>query len=236
MDVTKPLGLPSSQTAKSGRLAARCVSSSTPAAAPAGASGPTADDAAAPWLLVGLGNPGGLYHETRHNVGFDTIDALGNSEGVVLNGIRDKALVAKHVMYGKRVILAKPQTFMNLSGDPVAALAKYFKVPLQKVLVIYDDLDLDVGVVRLRPKGGAGGHNGMRSIIARLGDQGFPRIRIGIGRPSARIPTERYVLQKFDKREREEVEFAIQTAIDMARACVRDGLEKAVSTSNLPKA
>eukprot|EP00798_Chlamydomonas_sp_ICE-L_P010254 gene10254-8172_t len=143
----------------------------------------------APWLIVGLGNPGGNYENTRHNIGFMLIDELARMESIDCRKLEKSAAVGRGEMCGKKVILAKPVTFMNNSGESVSALAKFYKVPLNHVLVISDDLDQPTATIRLRAKGGHGGHNGLRSIMARMGNsQDFPRIKIGIGRPSGPTP------------------------------------------------
>lgn len=189
-----------------------------------------------PWLIVGLGNPGGKFEGTRHNVGFAMIDAISRSEGISMTGMQNKALVGKGRICGIPVLLAKPQTYMNLSGESVSPLALYYKVPIQRVLVMYDDLDLDSAVLKLLPKGGHGGHNGMRSIIASFkSSKDFPRLRFGIGRPPGNMPTAAYVLQKFDKRETEEVDYSLGRVVDAVQMIMLEGLDKAVSQWNTPR-
>ncbi|KAG0494914.1 hypothetical protein HPP92_005908 [Vanilla planifolia] len=140
-----------------------------------------------PWLLVGLGNPGKTYQGTRHNVGFEMLDAIAEAEGISVSSIRFKALIGKGHIGDVPVMLAKPQTFMNASGESVGSLVSYFNIPLNQLLLMYDDLDLPFGKLRLLPKGGHGGQNGMRSVINHLkGSRDFPRLRIGIGRPPGR--------------------------------------------------
>ncbi|XP_022954859.1 peptidyl-tRNA hydrolase, chloroplastic-like isoform X2 [Cucurbita moschata] len=137
-----------------------------------------------PWLIVGLGNPGKKYERTRHNVGFEMVDAVAVVEGISMSSASFKALIGKGFIGDVPVMLAKPQTFMNASGESVGAIVSYYKIPLKQVLVIFDDLDLPFAKLRMLPKGGHGGHNGMRSIIDHLkGSRDFPRLRIGIGRP-----------------------------------------------------
>ncbi|CAN6879854.1 unnamed protein product [Brassica oleracea] len=163
-----------------------------------------------PWLIVGLGNPGKKYQGTRHNVGFEMVDALAEAEGISMNTVNFKALFGKGVIGNIPIMLAKPQTFMNASGESVGQIVSFYKIPLKQVLVIYDDLDLPFGKLRLLPKGGHGGHNGMRSIIDRLkGSRDFPRLRIGIGRPPGKMDTANYVLRQFNKQEQEEVVGAV---------------------------
>ena len=135
------------------------------------------------WLVVGLGNPGEQYRNTRHNMGFLTLDLLAEREKVKINRIRFHAVTADMTFGGERVLLMKPQTYMNLSGEAVREAAQFYKIPADHVLVIYDDVSLPVGKLRIRPSGSAGGHNGIKNIIAHLGTDVFPRIKIGIGAP-----------------------------------------------------
>ncbi|KAK9840792.1 hypothetical protein WJX81_005049 [Elliptochloris bilobata] len=182
------------------------------------------------WLLVGLGNPGPRYAPTRHNVGFQLLDELARREGIAVDKLQKKAATGRGHLCGKRVVLAKPLTFMNLSGDSVSALVQFYKVPLKRLLVIYDDLDTDVGAVRFRAKGGTGGHNGMRSISQRLGGKNeFPRLRIGIGRPTSSIPIASYVTQPFTSSEKREVEGAIAEGIQVIETLLSLGVERALS-------
>uniref|UniRef100_A0A9I9CDN0 peptidyl-tRNA hydrolase n=1 Tax=Cucumis melo TaxID=3656 RepID=A0A9I9CDN0_CUCME len=133
-----------------------------------------------PWLIVGLGNPGKKYDRTRHNVGFEMVDAVAEAEGISISNVSFKALIGKGFIGDVPVMLAKPQTFMNASGESVGAIVSYYKIPLKQVLVIFDDLDLPFAKLRMLPKGGHGGHNGMRSIIDHFkGSRDFPRLRIG---------------------------------------------------------
>jgi len=147
-------------------------------------------------LVVGLGNPGRKYAGNRHNVGFQCLDRLAEAWGLSFSRRKHKALLAQGEIGGLRVILTKPQTFMNLSGETVERMARFYKVPPENILVIYDDLDLPVGRIRLRPEGGSGGHKGMKSIMEHLGCNGFPRLRVGIGRPVHGDPVD-YVLGDF---------------------------------------
>ena len=161
------------------------------------------------WLIVGLGNPGPEYRNTRHNIGFDVIDALAHSYRIHLRERKHRAVFGAGEMLHKRVVLAKPMTYMNLSGQAVAALSKSLGVAPNRVLVIADDLDMDLGKVRVRERGSSGGHNGHKSIIVSLRTQDYPRIKIGIGRGGATID---HVLSKFEPDEQEFVENAIQLA------------------------
>ncbi|GAB4816082.1 hypothetical protein N2152v2_003128 [Parachlorella kessleri] len=182
------------------------------------------------WLVVGLGNPGPRYEHTRHNVGFMVIDALARMESITVDRLQENAAVGRGRCCGKKVLLAKPMTFMNNSGESVGRLARFYRVPAERILVVYDDLDLPSAKVRLRAKGGHGGHNGMKSISAHLqGSKDFPRIRVGIGRPEGQMPIPTYVLQDFSKVEREEIDVAIQEGVDLVKAVLTLGMEKAVS-------
>ncbi|HIE57172.1 MAG TPA: aminoacyl-tRNA hydrolase, partial [Anaerolineales bacterium] len=156
-----------------------------------------------PYLLVGLGNPGREYSDTRHNVGFMSVDRLAERLGVTFTRTQSKALLTDARYQGVRIYLAKPQTYMNLSGQAVGALVKFYKIPLENLLVLYDDVDLPFDTLRLRPKGGSAGHKGMRSIIQQLGTQEFPRLRLGVGRSFGSRQAADYVLKPFSRQESE---------------------------------
>lgn len=183
-----------------------------------------------PWLIVGLGNPGARYDGTRHNVGFLVLDTLAGRLGLSLNRAQDKALQSRANIAGRQVVLAKPITFMNVSGEAVGKLTRYYKIPSHKVLIVHDDLDLPTGKVRLRARGGHGGHNGMRSITQHLkGSQDFPRLKIGIGRPAGQLPVASFVLQAFNKAEATDIDIAVQECCDIVHSIMAVGLEKALS-------
>jgi PTH1 family peptidyl-tRNA hydrolase len=137
------------------------------------------------WLIVGLGNPGAQYARTRHNMGFLTLDLLAEQQKLKIDRIKFKAVVCQCELWGRRCLLMKPQTYMNLSGEAVREAAQFYKVPADHVLVLYDDVSLPVGKIRVRPSGSAGGHNGIKNIIAHLGTDVFPRVKIGTGAPAA---------------------------------------------------
>lgn len=169
-------------------------------------------------------------------VGFLAIDALAAAEGISVTSQQLRAIVGRGTVAGTPVLLVKPQTFMNSSGEAVVPLLKYYKVPPSRCLVLYDDLDIDVAALRLRQKGGHGGHNGMRSIITCLGgNQDFPRLRIGIGRPQGSRQVIDHVLTTFDKHESADIEVSIQQTADVVRTVLALGVEKAVSLSGAPK-
>ncbi|HJV16995.1 MAG TPA: aminoacyl-tRNA hydrolase [Bacillales bacterium] len=168
-------------------------------------------------MIVGLGNPGKQYEQTRHNIGFEVIDALSEQLGIPLNQSKLKGLYGMGFYKGEKVLLLKPLTYMNLSGESIRAVMDYYQVDLENLLVIYDDLDLPVGKIRLRQKGSAGGHNGIKSTIAHLGTQQFNRIRIGIDRPTTSMPIPDYVLGRFHKDKQPEVQEAVEKS---TKACV----------------
>jgi PTH1 family peptidyl-tRNA hydrolase len=184
------------------------------------------------YLVIGLGNSGREYRQNRHNVGFLALDQLAERLGVTFSRVESKALVSKSEYQGKRLILAKPQTFMNLSGQATSALVKFYKVPLPNLLVVYDDVDLPLGVLRLRPGGGSAGQKGMASIIERLGTQDFARLRIGIERPPGRMNAAAYVLQDFSSSEQEELGATLNRAVEAILVYVSLGLEAAMNQYN----
>ena len=184
------------------------------------------------WLIVGLGNPGRKYDGNRHNAGFHVVDRLADAHGLHFNKRRNRARLALGTIDGIRVVLVKPQTYMNLSGEAVAGVARFYKVSPDRILVVFDDLDLPLGSLRLRWKGGAGGHKGVASIIARLNSRDFPRLRIGIGRPPGRMSPEAYVLQDFKDEKKLIMEETYQRAIEVIQVALRDGIEMAMNQFN----
>ncbi len=187
-----------------------------------------------PYLLIGLGNPGREYRENRHNVGFMVIDRLCVRLNVPMNRLQSNALVGSARHAGRRLILAKPQTFMNLSGSAAKGLVRFYKVPLENVLVIHDDLDLPFGVLRLRPGGGSGGHKGVASVIESLRSQAFPRLRVGIGRPPGNMDPADYVLQDFPEEAMFDLSALLERAADAALAFVSEGIGAAMNRFNRP--
>jgi PTH1 family peptidyl-tRNA hydrolase len=185
-----------------------------------------------PYLIAGLGNPGPKYAANRHNVGFRCVERLAVDLGLVFDKRQERALVALGTCDGRRVILAKPQTFMNESGRAVVPLHRFYKVPLERLMVVYDDLDLPLGTVRLRPEGGSGGHKGMRSIIERLGTGDFSRLRIGIGRPPGGMDPAAYVLQDFSADEELLLEEMLERAVLAIETWLSEGIEEAMSRYN----
>ncbi len=186
------------------------------------------------FLIAGLGNPGREYQQTRHNAGFMFANALAEKVGITFSRMEMKAIVAKTRIEGYQVVLAKPQTYMNRSGQAVSSLVRFYKIPLNGLLVVYDDVDLPFGAVRMRPGGGAGGHNGMRSIIQSLGSQDFPRLRIGVNRPPGQMDAADYVLQDFTMVEQKELGEIFSHAIDAAMLFITQGLDMAMNNANSP--
>jgi peptidyl-tRNA hydrolase, PTH1 family len=167
-------------------------------------------------LIVGLGNPGKKYESTRHNVGFHVIDEVAKNLNINLNQEKFKGMFGFETIAGQKVFLLKPLTYMNLSGESVRPLMDFYKIGIDDVLIVYDDLDLPPGKIRLRQKGGHGGHNGIKSLLAHLGNENFKRIRIGVGRPEAGEPVANYVLSTFAPQEKQEVADAVVLA---GKAC-----------------
>jgi len=190
------------------------------------------EDDIARYLIVGLGNPGREYQLNRHNIGFMLIDRLCRELLTTPGMVQSKAIIAKAQFAGKKVILAKPQTYMNLSGQSVSSLVRFYKIPYDRLLVAHDDLDLPLGTIRLRPGGGSGGQKGVSSIIQQLGTQNFPRLRIGIGRPPGRMDAAAYVLQDFNQEERELLPEVLDRAAKAALAFIEHGLETAMNQFN----
>lgn len=181
-----------------------------------------------PALVVGLGNPGPDYAETRHNVGFRVVEQLATrAGGGRFSKHRTNADVLEGRLAGRRVVLAKPRTYMNVSGGPVAGLLKYYGVAAEDLVVVHDELDLGFGVVRLKRGGGEGGHNGLRSVSQSVGTRDYLRVRFGIGRPPGRQDPADFVLRRFSGAEVKDLEFAVDLAADAAEALISEGLEPA---------
>jgi PTH1 family peptidyl-tRNA hydrolase len=178
------------------------------------------------WLAVGLGNPAGEYGDTRHNAGADAVRTLARREHVELaRNKRVRCEVAETTVSGIRFVLAVPSSYMNRSGDPVQAVAAWYKVPLERLVVCHDDLDVPVGGIRLKRGGGDGGHNGLRDVDRALGSRDYLRVRIGIGRPPGRMPSRDYVLRRFQPAERDIIEVTLEHAADAIVMLATDGLE-----------
>ena len=185
------------------------------------------------WLVVGLGNPGEKYARTRHNMGFLTLDLLAEREHVKIDRIKFKATTAQATVGGARCLLLKPQTYMNLSGEAVREAAQFYKIPADHVLVIYDDVSLPVGKLRVRPTGSAGGHNGIKNIIAHLGTQDFPRVKIGTGAPAGGgADMIDWVIGEPSKAEKQVLLESFEKAVDAAACIIEHGCQKAMNDFN----
>jgi len=182
------------------------------------------------YIIVGLGNPGKEYENTRHNTGFMFIDKLADKYNISVTKEKFKALIGDGMIEGKKVLLVKPQTFMNLSGDSLIEIVNFYKEDIQNVIVAYDDIDLDVGKLRIRSQGSAGTHNGMKSVIANLKTNEIKRIRIGIGKPDINLVD--YVLGNFSKADREVLDVAISGAVNAIEIMVGKNVESAMQVYN----
>ena len=186
------------------------------------------------WLVVGLGNPGEKYAKTRHNMGFLTLDLLAEREKIRIDRLKFKAVTAQATFGGARCLLMKPQTFMNLSGEAVREAAQFYKIPPEKVLVIYDDISIPVGKIRVRPSGSAGGHNGIKNIIAHLGTDQFPRVKVGVGAPGQEGDMIDWVIGNPSQAERKILQDSFERAIGAAECIIREGgsCQKAMNLYN----
>jgi peptidyl-tRNA hydrolase, PTH1 family len=185
-----------------------------------------------PYIIVGLGNPGREYRDTRHNIGFMLIDKLVERLGARSMRVQSKAIITTAQYEGRKIILAKPQTFMNLSGQAVQGLSRFYKIPQENLMVAHDDLDLPFCALRLRPAGGSAGQKGIASIIQQLCTPDFARLRLGIDRPPGRMDAAAYVLQAFTQKESQQVAELLDKAADAALTWVTDGLDMAMNRFN----
>ena len=185
------------------------------------------------YIIAGLGNPTMQYEGTRHNAGFDVIDALADKYNISVDGRKNRAYIGKGIIEGQKVLLVKPQTYMNLSGESIGGRVDYFKIDVeQDLIVIDDDISLSPGQIRIRKKGSAGGHNGIKNIIAHLGTQVFPRIKVGVGEKPKKYDLADYVLSHFTKAEREEMEEGYQKAIQAVEKILAGEMEAAMNEFN----
>lgn len=187
------------------------------------------------YVLAGLGNPGKEYERTRHNTGFEAIDYLSALYRIPVGKEKFKALLGEGMIQGEKVLLVKPQTFMNNSGEALRAIMDFYRLESEKLIVIYDDIDLDSGMIRIRARGSAGTHNGMRSILYHLGTEEFPRIRIGIGKPDPRVDLISYVLSKQSQEEQRTMIEAIEKVSEAVAVIMTSGIEAAMSKFNEAK-
>ncbi|WRX24929.1 Peptidyl-tRNA hydrolase - like 3 [Theobroma cacao] len=186
-----------------------------------------------PWLFLGLGNPGDKYKGTRHNVGFEMIDKFAETQGIEMNTLHCKAIFGQGFVGDSAVLLAKPQTYMNLSGESTGPLAAYYKLPLNRVTVFHDDMDLPCGVLRLQNKGGHGSHNGLKSVIYHFrGNREFAQLRIGIGRPPGQMDPKAFLLQKFNASARERIDTALQEGVDALKLLLSKGFTESARRFN----
>jgi peptidyl-tRNA hydrolase, PTH1 family len=195
------------------------------------------DDGVSIYLIAGLGNPGREYRNTRHNIGFMVVDHLSSAMNVTISRMQSKAMFGMGTDRDNKIILVKPVTFMNLSGQAIASLVRFYKVPIEHLLVIHDDIDLPLGTLRMRPSGSSAGQKGIASTIERLGTEDFARLRVGVGRPPGQKMAADYVLQPFSRDEQETLGFVLDRAVDAALTFVRSGLDTAMNRYNgaLPK-
>lgn len=185
------------------------------------------------YIIAGLGNPSREYKNTRHNIGFDVIDYLADKNNIDVSTIKHKALIGKGIIGGEKVILVKPQTYMNLSGESLIDVCQYYKIDVEnELIVIYDDIALDVGSIRVRKKGSAGGHNGMKSIIQHLSTENFMRIRMGVGEKPKGYDLADYVLGHFTGPERDLMDKAAISATEAIKLIMDEGIDKAMSQYN----
>lgn len=183
-------------------------------------------------VIAGLGNPTGKYEGTRHNVGFMALDRLADKHGISVDTKKHRAYIGKGVIAGQKVILAKPQTFMNLSGDSIQQIAAYYKVEPEDIIILFDDISLDVGMIRIRKKGSAGGHNGIKSIIACLNSSDFPRVKVGVGNKRPGQDLADYVMGTIPKAQRELLDEALDHAVDAVELMLAGEVEQAMNLYN----
>lgn len=184
------------------------------------------------YLIIGLGNPGREYEMTRHNIGFLAVDRLAKRWGVEVSKYKFKALLGEYRKPREKVVLVKPQTYMNLSGNAVRSFIQFYKSQNEQVLVIFDDLDLPFGSIRIRKSGGSSGQKGMKSIIEQLGTEEFPRIRVGIGRPPGKMDSVDFILNKFRNSESTDLDFILDQCADAVECFIKDGIETAMNRFN----
>lgn len=184
-------------------------------------------------IIVGLGNPGDKYAKTRHNVGFNVIDLLAKEYSIDVSKIKHKALIGEGRVGTEKIILVKPITYMNLSGESVANICNYYNLDLENLIVIYDDIDLNVGKIRIRKKGSGGTHNGMKSIIKCLGSNEFPRVRIGISKPQKGQDLADFVLSRFSKEDEQHLNESFKNAVEAIDCAIRNNLDLSMNRYNI---
>lgn len=184
------------------------------------------------YAVIGLGNPGREYENTRHNIGFNTVDLLADRNGIDINKIKFKSVYGKGRIGNESVLLLKPQTYMNNSGISVLELYKYYKIPIENILVVVDDIDIDFGAVRIKRKGSAGTHNGLKSIIYHLQRNDFPRIKIGVGSPPPEWDLADFVLSRFQNKEEKTIKESIEVACESIETIIKEDIDKAMNKFN----
>ncbi|PKM51514.1 MAG: aminoacyl-tRNA hydrolase [Firmicutes bacterium HGW-Firmicutes-7] len=184
------------------------------------------------YFVIGLGNPGSQYDSTRHNIGFEVVERFAYDNGIKINIKKHRAIIGQGVVCGEKVIVVKPQTYMNLSGECVSELLSFYKADINSLIVVYDDTSLDVGILRIRSKGSAGGHNGIKSIISHIGTNEFKRIKFGVGEKPPGWDLANYVLARFKKNELPTVVDAVEQASKAVEKMISSGVEVAMNTFN----
>nr|WP_314278980.1 aminoacyl-tRNA hydrolase [uncultured Peptostreptococcus sp.] len=184
------------------------------------------------YIIVGLGNPGKKYEYTRHNAGFDVLDIIANEYGIKIDKIKHKALIGEGRIGTEKVVLVKPQTYMNLSGESVQSIFQFYKIGPERLIVIYDDIDLDVGKLRIRKKGSAGSHNGMKSIIKCLGFQDFPRIRVGVSKPGPNVDLADFVLSRVPSDQADNMRQGFEKAVKTVEEIIKTDIDMAMNKYN----
>jgi aminoacyl-tRNA hydrolase len=184
------------------------------------------------YIIVGLGNPGKKYEHTRHNAGFDVLDIMAEEYDIKIDKIKHKALIGEGRIGSEKVVLVKPQTYMNLSGESVQSVFQFYKVDMDHLIVVYDDIDLDIGKLRIRKKGSAGSHNGMKSIIKCLGSQDFPRIRVGVSKPEPNRDLADFVLSRVPKDQSDDMRSGLEKAVKTVEEIIRTDIDMAMNKYN----
>lgn len=184
------------------------------------------------FLITGLGNPGQKYKNTRHNVGFMVLDRIAEKLSTKIEKVKFKGLLGDTNYKNEKVLLLKPHTYMNLSGESVKDATSFYKIPIENIIVVYDDMDLPLGRIRIRSKGSSAGHNGLKSIIYQMSSEKFPRVKIGIGKPQNKVKSKGYVLGKFNDEEKEKMDEILDVAADAALVIVEHGVDEAMNRYN----
>ncbi len=185
------------------------------------------------YVVVGLGNPGKDYTNTRHNIGFNTVDLIAKRNNINLNKIKFQSIYGEGNISGEKVLLVKPQTYMNNSGVTVRDISQYYKVPIENIIVVVDDIDIDFSVVKIRAKGSAGSHNGLKSIISYIQGEDFPRVKVGIGKKHVNQDLADFVLSRFSRDEQIDIDISFITAAEAVESIIKDGIDTAMNKYNI---